>query len=361
MSDLADPVDEERPRRSKRLVHLLQLLAVALVIHLFVVPQIGGFTDAVETIRSVRPEWLVAALGLYAGSLLVYALLLEILLPDDMRPGFGRLFGVVLASTGLNHVIPGGAATTAAVNYRLLAGTGVARSELGVALTIQGLGSAVVLNVLLWLALLVAIPTRGLNPLYTTAAILGVVLFSLFASAVVGLTRGRVTAIGWGRRIASRIPGAHPDGVASALETAGDQFVSMREDPRRLAKMVMLAAANWLLDAAALWVALRAFGVEMGVDGLLVSYGLANVLAALPITPGGLGVIEAVLIPTLIGFGGAASGVSVGVVAYRVIAFWLPIPIGSVCYVVIDRSKHDVRDGRTFVEDLVETNTRRSG
>ncbi len=352
-------VDDDRPGRSKRLVHLLELLAVALIIHLFVIPQIGGFRDAADTVRGVRPQWLVVALALYAGSLLVYALLLQLLLPADMRPGFGRLFGVVLASTGLNHVIPGGAATTAAVNYRLLANTGVDRSELGVALTIQGLGSAVVLNVLLWLALLVAIPSRGLNPLYISAALLGVVLFSLFASAVVGLTRGRESAIGWGRRIAARLPGARPDGVASALETAGDQFISMREDPVRLAKMVGLAAANWLLDAAALWVTLRAFGVQMGLDGLLVSYGLANVLAALPITPGGLGVVEAVLIPTLIGFGGAASGVSVGVVAYRLIAYWLPIPIGAVCYFVIDRTKHDPEDGRSFVENLVENNTRR--
>ncbi len=359
MTSTSDNPPDAAPRSSRKLIRLLQILAVALVIHLFVVPQIGGFRDAADTIRHVRPHWLVAALALYTGSLLVYARLLQILLPPDVEPGFRRLFGVVLASTGLNHVIPGGAATTAAVNYRLLAGTGVARSELGVALTIQGLGSAVVLNVLLWIALLVAIPTRGLNPLYTTAAIVGVVLFSLFASAVVGLTRGRDTAIGWGRRIAQRIPGAHPDGVESALETAGDQFISMREDPRRLAKLIGLAAANWLFDAAALWVALQAFGINMGIDGLLVAYGLANVLAALPITPGGLGVVEAVLIPTLIGFGGAASGVSIGVVAYRLIAFWLPIPIGAVCYVVIDRSKHDPDEARSFVEGLVESNTRR--
>ncbi len=335
------------------------MLAVALVIQLFVIPQIGGFRDAAETLREVRPEWLLAALGLYAASLVVYAQLLQMLLPDDMRPGFPRLLAIVVASTGLNHVIPGGAATTAAVNYRLLATDGVDRSELGVALSIQGIGSAVVLNVLLWMAIVVAIPSRGLNPLYTTAAILGLVLFSLFASAVVGLTRGRVTAISWGRRIASRIPGARPDGVESALETAGDQFVALKRDPIRLAKMVGLAAANWLFDAAALWVALRAFGVEMGLDGLMVAYGLANVLAALPITPGGLGVVEAVLIPTLIGFGGAASGVSVGVVSYRLIAYWLPIPIGSLLYLVLDRTKHDRDDGRDFVEHLVETNVRR--
>ena len=63
------------------------------------------------------------------------------------------------------------------------------------------------------------------------------------------------------------------------------------------------AAANWLFDAASLWVFLFAFGQAVLPIDLLVAYGLANILAVIPITPGGLGVIEGVLIPTLVGFG----------------------------------------------------------
>ena len=57
------------------------------------------------------------------------------------------------------------------------------------------------------------------------------------------------------------------------------------------------------LDASSLWVFLAAFGHLMTPYGLLVAYGLANVMAVLPITPGGLGVVEGVLVPTLVGFG----------------------------------------------------------
>jgi hypothetical protein len=83
-----------------------------------------------------------------------------------------------------------------------------------------------------------------------------------------------------------------------------------------------LAAANWLLDAASLWVFVLAYGSRVDVDALLVSYGLANVLAAIPLTPGGLGVVEAVLTSSLVGFGTPRGAVN----------FWLPIPAGGLAY-----------------------------
>ncbi len=63
------------------------------------------------------------------------------------------------------------------------------------------------------------------------------------------------------------------------------------------------ASLNWLLDAACLWVFVWAFGHAISPIDLLVAYGLANILAAIPLTPAGLGVVEATLIPTLVGFG----------------------------------------------------------
>jgi uncharacterized protein (TIRG00374 family) len=68
-----------------------------------------------------------------------------------------------------------------------------------------------------------------------------------------------------------------------------------------------------LLDAASLWVFLRAFGTSTDVDALLVAYGLVNVLAVIPLTPGGLGVIDVALPSTLVGFGLTRSVALLGV------------------------------------------------
>ena len=65
---------------------------------------------------------------------------------------------------------------------------------------------------------------------------------------------------------------------------------------------------------------------------LLVAFGLANVLAAIPITPGGLGVVEAVLTSTLVGFGLDRGTAAISVITYRLAAFWLPIPLGALAY-----------------------------
>jgi uncharacterized protein (TIRG00374 family) len=65
---------------------------------------------------------------------------------------------------------------------------------------------------------------------------------------------------------------------------------------------------------------------------LLVAYGLANIFAVIPVTPGGLGIIEGVLIATLVGFGVPHSQAILAVLAYRLVNFWIPIPVGGVAY-----------------------------
>lgn len=63
-----------------------------------------------------------------------------------------------------------------------------------------------------------------------------------------------------------------------------------------------------------------------------MAYGLAYVLAAIPVTPGGLGVVEGVLVPSLVGFGATPGAAIVAVLGYRLVNFWLPIPVGAGAY-----------------------------
>jgi uncharacterized protein (TIRG00374 family) len=143
----------------------------------------------------------------------------------------------------------------------------------------------------------------------------------------------------------------------------------LSHDRRLLVRALGWAAANWLLDAASLWVFVAAFGHSVRLDGLLVSFGLAYVLAAIPVTPGGLGVVETVLASSLVGFGTPAKIALFGVLAYRLVNFWLPIPIGGVAYLSLQVAHGDNDDGarqarrerrehalRRLVEPLVGSN-----
>ena len=87
-----------------------------------------------------------------------------------------------------------------------------------------------------------------------------------------------------------------------------------------------------MLDAASLWVFLAAYGDRVNPDGLLVAYGIANVVAILPVSPGGLGIIEAVIIPALVGFGTPRAVAVLGVISWRLFNFWAPIPAAGACF-----------------------------
>ena len=69
-----------------------------------------------------------------------------------------------------------------------------------------------------------------------------------------------------------------------------------------LVKAGIWAAANWLLDAFSLWVFLLAFGAHIDPIDVLVAYGLANILAVIPLTPSGLGVVELTIVAVLTRF-----------------------------------------------------------
>ena len=229
-------------------------------------------------------------------------------------------------------MVPGGSAAGASLGYRLMTSAGVDGPDAGFALATQGLGSAVVLNLLLWVALVVSIPIHGFNTAYVTAAIVGALLIGGFSALVALLTRGEERAAGVLMAIAARIPFVEEGAVGRLVHRLAARLRGLGQDRKLLARAVGWAAANWLLDAASLWVFVAAFGYRPPIDGVLVAFGLANVLAAIPLTPGGLGVIETVLTSTLVGFGAPSSVALLGVLSYRLVNFWLPIPLGGVTF-----------------------------
>jgi uncharacterized protein (TIRG00374 family) len=179
----------------------------------------------------------------------------------------------------------------------------------------------------------VTIPLRGFHPLYGTAAIVGALALTGFGLAVLLLTRGEERAARVVCRVAGKVPFLDADKVGVSLHRVSARLSELLADRPLLARAVLWAALNWLLDAASLWVFVAAFGHHVGPDGLLVAYGLAYVLAAIPITPGGLGVVEATLTTMLVAFGTPRGIALLGVVTYRLVNFWLPIPLGGLAYV----------------------------
>ena len=307
-------------------------LAVGLLVEYVVFPQLAGARKALHLLGGVNGLLLVVAFTLEAAALLAYAAGTRALLPSETRPALSRVLRINLATLAVTHVVPGGGAAAGAVGFELLGDAGVSGPDAGFALATQALGSALVLNGLLWVGLMVSIPARGFDPIYGTAALLGAAVIAVVAAAVVLLTRGEQRAARLLCAVAARAPLFEPALVEPAVHRVAARLRTLGRDRDVLRRAVAWAAANWLADAAALWVSLAAFGYRIGPDGLIVAYGLANVIAAVPVTPGGLGVMEAVLTTALVGFGAPRGVAILGVISWRLVNFWLPIPAGGLAY-----------------------------
>ena len=230
-------------------------------------------------------------------------------------------------------------------------------ADTGFALGTQGIGSAVVLNAIFWCSL-VGVPRHPRLPgarrvhghsstsasiLVIVAAAVGVVLLGAFGGLFYLLTRGQERASRIIRGVSAHIRFLDADRFTSLVERLAKRFAVLMEDRALLARAVGWAAANWLLDAASLWVFVAAFGHVISPIDLLIAYGLANILAAIPITPGGLGVVEFVLVTMLAGFGLTDGQALSAVLAYRAVNFWLPIPFGGLAYASLELEHRSVR------------------
>jgi hypothetical protein len=107
--------------------------------------------------------------------------------------------------------------------------------------------------------------------------------------------------------------------------------------------IITWGTVNWLLDCACFAMMFKAMGAPIPWKGLLLAYGAGQLAATLPITPGGLGVVEGSITVALVAFGGAEASTAYAVLLYRVISFWLILVIG---WLLIGQLALQVRRGR---------------
>jgi uncharacterized protein (TIRG00374 family) len=308
------------------------VLALFVVLDYLVLPQIAGTRKALHLVSTIRPWWAIIAVALEIMNLVCYSLLTRSVLLDD-RPPYSWLIRTDVTALGVSHLVPGGVATSSALRFRLLREGGTPADDAVVGMAVEGVGSTLVLGLIFWLALIASIPLFGVNPFYATVAIVGAILIA--ASMLVIWLRSRqepsvTTDRSW--RIIHRLPHRVQPRVERIVQEASEQLRRLLADKAGLRASASWAAASWLFDAASLWVFLAAYGHRVDLVGLLVAYGLANLLAVVPISPGGLGVIEGVLIPSLVGFGTPRAIAVLGVVSWRLFNFWAPIPAAGACY-----------------------------
>lgn len=312
-------------------IRSVKVVAILLVFEYLVLPQIAGARKAISLVQHIDIAYVGLGIALELAALLSYASLTIAVLPKQSI-GFWNVFRIDMSSLALSHVTPAGTAGGTGLSIRLLVTKGIRTTDAAFAIAAQGIGSAVVLNVILWIALIISLPIWGFNAIYLAVTVIGIIVIAIFCTLIIAFTRGERRFTSLVVRVFSKLPFLTRESIENSLRRISERIKDLAADPPLLKRAVIWAVSNWLFDAASLWVFIAAFGNYPNIVGLLVSYAIANVLAAIPITPAGLGVVEAALTTSLIGFGTPRGIAILGVISYRLINFWLPIPGGALAY-----------------------------
>jgi len=317
-----------------------------------ILPEVFAANKNITQLEHVNPWLLLLGLGLEVLSLFAYAKLTIVVLPRKSL-SLSKAWRINLASLAVGHLIPGGTAAGTGASVVLMTNEGVSGTDVGVATATMGIGSAVLLNTMLWLALIISIPLNGFRPVYEWVALVSLLLLGFFAALIAGFAQGDGWAVRVLRRVATRFSFIPEERLESIITQIAERIKTFWSDPDLVRRGIAWAALNWLLDASCLWVCVLAFHHYLNPIDLFVAYGVGNVLAAIPLTPGGLGIVEVSVGALLRGFGVPTLIAAFAVLGWRLFNFWLPIPVGGGCYLSLRMER-----GATLRE--MATNARRS-
>jgi hypothetical protein len=303
----------------------------------------GELSDATGYLTHLHWQWVILAAACEAASLFSFALLQSRLLnAGKVRVGLGTLTAITLAATSIANSLPVGPALASVFAYRQyrrkgatqgLAGWVVAASLVVAVVTLAGLAAA---------GLAVAgAEGASFDLVWVTVVVL---LIALALSVVFLKKRLLARAVSTVVRLSRRVTGRPRGEIGELADRIVDQLTFVQLSGRQATGAAGWGLANWGFDCACLACAFAAVGVGVPWRGLLLAYGAGQLAANLPITPGGLGVVEGSLTIALVAYGGSESSTVAAVLLYRIFQFWITLPIGWVAWATLAlRHRREIR------------------
>jgi putative heme transporter len=290
--------------------------------------QWGTLRSGVEQLTHL--DWRNLRLALYAEALSLIALaqLTRLLLATGgVRLRLGSVLGLTVASNAMVLTLPGGPALGASFSFDQLRRRGVRTSLSAYAVAVTFIFISVALVVIALVGIDLAGGAGPAAPFRLVATAATCLMASLAVACGLALRRPRCRGRlerklatlsshpRWGRR------------VARLREWVGE-LASVRLPALTLLRCLAVAMLNWICDCGCLVFSILAVGGHVPWQAVLAAYGLTQLAAMLPITPGGIGVVEATLSVLLIAYHMPAPKAVAAVILYRIISYWIVVPVG---------------------------------
>jgi uncharacterized protein (TIRG00374 family) len=335
----------------RRLAIFAGIVFAALVgLYIALPAALDGLTELGDVVSRADPVWLVVALGFNLLSFVAYIALFRGVVGGHTELGATQSrinwkvsYEITMAGLAATRLFAAAGAGGIALTYWALRRAGMARRDaaermvafLVLLYTVYAV-SVVIFGVLLRVGVL-----PGPNPVGVTivpAAVAGVaiivfLLFTLIPQDVerrlANWSRGYRRRAIWLRRLAA-VPALVAAGTRTAMEIA--------RHPGQGLPAILGAIGFWAANIGVLWACFHAFGETVPKGVLVQGFFVGMAANLLPFFPGGVGSVDAGMIAAFLAFDEPASAVIVSVLAYRVIAFWLPILPGAIAYIQLRRT-----------------------
>jgi uncharacterized membrane protein YbhN (UPF0104 family) len=336
------------PMTRKRLLLAAASLAFVVATFAYLLPTIADYRDVWEVLQRLSWAWVAVLAAAAVLNVVTFAPPWQVVLPGL---GLVRALTLTQASASLSILLPAGLAAGTASSYGLLRSWGFPRGQVTRALTLVGVWNQLLNLSFPVVAVFLLTATGSETALLATAAFVGAAVFGVVVAGLVLVLASRRLASeigGLAARLASRVLALLRRGPVS---WGGASFERFRSEAgsllaRRWHLLTAASLAGSLTVFLVLLLSLRALHVpvsQVTAVEAFAAWSLVRIVSSIPITPGGVGVVELGLTAALVGFGGANAGVVAAVLLFRVLTIAPTLALGLAAAL----THHRYRPGHT--------------
>ncbi len=352
MSSLpASLIDEEanamasgRPRIRRAVIRGVGLVAVGAVAVAVLRGRVPDLRDVLPALRGADPGWLALAVAAQLASIEMFARQQRSLLRAfGVSLSAGRSRAITYARTAISVTMPAGSVVSAGFAFAQWRARGATRGVATAVMVLSGIASFAGLAGLYLVGSGAAVAVRpaalgAASPpvLAASAGALGAAI--LLPALIRRARRTRPTP-------RTTISPAAPPSTGSALRpwsmdglrsAAVLTWRAAAAIPRRHALAALaFAAVNWLTDLICLAITARALQLRLGLVPVAGVYLAVQIVRQIPLTPGGVGLIETSLLAGLVAAGAGNTDASAVVLTYRLLSCWLIVPVGAATWAML--------------------------
>ncbi len=327
-----------RRARSSRWVGVLSVLVIGGAFG-FALPRFASYGAVWGSLQAISLPWLGVIAAAAVASLVTTWMMVAAVLPSLRLRDAAT---VNLGSSAVANTMPGGGAVAMGVSWAMLSSWGVATSEYVRYALVSGLWNVFVRLGLPVVALMLLVLTGSSGTASQAAAYVGAGLLVLLAVVFRATLRSEPFArladrgLAWlmttGCRLARRPAPRRAGGLLLEFRAGAAGLLA-----RRWLRITLTTVASHLTLWLVLLACLRAGGLtqaQVSWQASLAAFAFVRLLSVLPITPGGIGVVEVGLTgPLIVGLGPAGTAkVAAAVLLFRTVTYLLPIPLGALAY-----------------------------